>query len=317
MSSKKPKKQPKSQSNLFSFPVDPRGGSEKIMRDLQKMIEERGLTSIDQINAFMQGLTASGGFIPESPSNLSALEKAQDIMYRAWEARGSQRVKLARRALEISPDCADAYVLLADEAAYTPKEAQELYEKAVEAGKRAIGAEFHNLVGHFWGFIETRPYMRARAGLADVLWFQGKKQQAIEHYQDMLRLNPNDNQGIRYVLLDCLMDTEQFADADKLLKQYKDDWSASWHYTTALLTFRREGASRKANRQLQKAIEHNGFVPAFLLSKKKLPRQSPGFISPGQENEAIEYAFKGVSIWGKNPAALEWLRKYVEENPPR
>lgn len=129
----------------------------------------------------------------------------------------------------------------------------------------------------------------------------------------MLRLNPNDNQGIRYVLLDCLMYMEQFAEAEKLLKQYHDDWSANWAYTTALLAFRREGASQKANQYLQEAIDENAFVPAFLLGKKKLPHQSPGFISPGQESEAVEYAFQSVSIWGKNPAALEWLKKFIEQ----
>ena len=33
----------------------------------------------------------------------------------------------------------------------------------------------------------------------------GEVDEAIGHYGDMLRLNPNDNQGIRYVLARCLM----------------------------------------------------------------------------------------------------------------
>ena len=74
------------------------------------------------------------------------------------------------------------------------------------AGERALGAQaFEEDVGHFWGLLETRPYMRARAGLAASLWTAGDEVEAVEHYQDMLRLNPGDNQGHRYVLLGCLL----------------------------------------------------------------------------------------------------------------
>jgi len=46
------------------------------------------------------------------------LNEAQDLIYDAWEVNDSKRrVALARKALEISPDCADAFVLLAEETA--------------------------------------------------------------------------------------------------------------------------------------------------------------------------------------------------------
>jgi ST7 protein len=46
-----------------------------------------------------------------------AIAKAQDVMYDAWERTTSRsRVALARKALGISPLCADAYNLLAEEA---------------------------------------------------------------------------------------------------------------------------------------------------------------------------------------------------------
>ena len=37
-------------------------------------------------------------------------------MYRAFEASAAEQLRLAREALKISPDCADAYVLLAERA---------------------------------------------------------------------------------------------------------------------------------------------------------------------------------------------------------
>ena len=88
------------------------------------------------------------------------------------------------------------------------EEALEFYRKGVQAGEQALGPKgFKEYAGHFWGFLETRPYMRARAGLAATLNLLGEVHSAISHYQDMLRLNPNDNQGIRYVLAECLMES--------------------------------------------------------------------------------------------------------------
>lgn len=138
---------------------------------------------------------------PAPRSGRDSLGQAQDLIYQAWEiASLKRRIALARKAIAISPDCADAYVLLA-EAATTPDKTLELYRKGLQAGERALGKNaFKDEVGSFWGILETRPYMRARAGVAQSLWECGQPDEALAHWRDMLRLNPNDNQGIRYVL---------------------------------------------------------------------------------------------------------------------
>ncbi|MGA8350145.1 MAG: hypothetical protein WB773_20310, partial [Isosphaeraceae bacterium] len=149
------------------------------------------------MEGFMRGLL--GGLVGSREE--TPLSKAQDLMYKAFESHDPmERVELAKKALELSPDCADAYVLLAEQTKRR-KEALELFEKGVAAGERALGPEaFQEHVGHFWGLIETRPYMRAREGLASLLWTVGRRHEAIGHLQDMLRLNPNDNQGVRDTL---------------------------------------------------------------------------------------------------------------------
>jgi hypothetical protein len=67
------------------------------------------------------------------------LAKAQALMYRAFEEPNEQkRLQLAKDALAISPDCADAYVLLAEHAT-SRKDALRLYGQGVAAGERALG----------------------------------------------------------------------------------------------------------------------------------------------------------------------------------
>ena len=70
------------------------------------------------------------------------------------------------------------------------QEARNLYFKGIEARKLALGTEgFEQYTGHFWGFLETRPYMRARAGLAIALIKLGEDDAAIGHFHAMLELN--------------------------------------------------------------------------------------------------------------------------------
>ena len=168
-----------------------------------------------------------------------AIEKAQDVIYDAWErATARSRIALARKALAITPLCSDAYNILAEEAR-SVEEARDLFARGVEAGELALGRKgFEEYAGHFWGFLETRPYMRARAGLAGALLKLGDAEAAIGHYRDMLELNPGDNQGIRYVLAACLLRSGDEAGLKDLLAAYEDEGSAHWLYTRALLAFR-------------------------------------------------------------------------------
>lgn len=291
-------------------PVHDRRALEKTLTDVGRLLEGQDFDSIDEMNAFLQDMMESGEPPPSSPGD-NPLAQAQDVMYQAWDATGSkQRIALAKKALAISEDCADAYMLLAEETAKSIQEAMALYEKAVKAGERALGPEaFEEYEGHFWGVLETRPYMRARAGLAECLWYTGKLQQAIDHYRDLLRLNPGDNQGLRYHLATLLLAVEDDEALETLLSEYEDDASASWHYTRALLLFRQEGPSEAATALLEEAIACNPFVPPYLLGKKKLPRQMPSYIGFGDENEAIDYAAAAKPIWQKNTKARKWLRE--------
>lgn len=215
-----------------------------------------------------------------------------------------------RQALEIDPDCADAYALLAEETATTIEAAHDLYAEGVAAGERSLGKKFFKEeAGSFWGILETRPYMRARAGLAQCLWDLGEKEAAVAHYQEMLRLNPNDNQGIRDLLATCLLDLGCDDDLERLLRGYEEDASAEWAYARALLAFRRRGDTEEARSVLWEAIKTNRHVPAYLIGKKRLPRTLPAFYGMGDDDEAILYAAHNLAVWKQTPGAVEWLAR--------
>lgn len=239
------------------------------------------------------------------------LYKAQQIMYRAWEERRpTRRVQLAQKALEVSPDCADAYVLLAEEEAETPAEACEYFEKGMQAGIRALGESYftNEYEGKFWGLLETRGYMRARAGLAECLEYLDRSNEAIMHYEALLQLNPSDNQGIRYQLMGLLLRQNMNIQAGKLLEDYKDDSTAVWAYTRALLAFRRLGPSIQADAALRRALRVNPHVSPYLNGSKPLPEELPETMGFGDENEAIDYAAEYFGNWWSTPGAVGWLK---------
>ena len=267
-----------------------------------------GLVSMDRSMSELARVLQGQEF-EESPADKDPRWQAQELMYDAWETpRKQDRVRLAEKALDLWPDCADAYTLLAEEKSRSVTEARTYLERGVEAGERALGpAAFKEDVGHFWGILETRPYMRARAGLAECLWNLGAEDEALEHYEDMLRLNPNDNQGVRDLLLTRLLKRGEQEKAGRVLDAYAEDGSATWLYHRALWLFREQGETEEANGALGEALEQNGHVPAYLLGKKKVPKRLPDYIGWGDASEAQVYAADAEVIWRETDSARGWL----------
>jgi len=243
--------------------------------------------------------------------------RAQQLVYEASETKGQGRVELARRALTICPDCTDAYVLLAEQAAEL-EQAIELYGQGIAAGRRLLGGDkFRQYEGMFWTVPDTRPYMRAKLGLAQCLRFAGRENEAADHLQEMLRLNPMDNQGVRWILASCLLDLGRNDQLGRLLAEYSEDGTATWAYTKALLTFRQGGDTPRVRQLLAKAVRSNKHVPDYLLGDVSMPRQVPEYFTPGDDAEAVLYALDFLSGWKATPGAISWLRKATRVTVPK
>jgi len=287
-----------------------RRSMEKTLVDMDRMTDGRDFSSIDKLNEFINENINDEHMI--QAADLTPLEQAQDVMYEAFEARGRKQLQLVRKALKICPDCADAYVLLA-ERSDRPQEAHDLYAQGIAAAEKTLGKKFFKAeAGHFWGLLQTRPYMRARLGLAQSLEWSGKIDEAAEHYRQMLRLNPNDNQGVRHLLVACLLKIKADDEAQKLLKRYDGDkFLAIWCYARALLTFRLKGDTATARKHLKEALSVNEYVSDYLLGYKELPDISPPEYGLGSAEEAIICAEHLIDVWEQTPGAVEWLESQI------
>ncbi len=278
---------------------------EREMAKIGRLMHGRSWKSKAEFDAFLGAQI--GKRLPDVPPTDSR-EGAQEIFYTALEAHGRRRIKLAREALRRDPDCVDALVLLAEHMP-DPARARALYQDAVEAGERSIGpTAFTEHRGHFWGILSTRPYMRARYGLAERLWEADEHDAAIEHWRAMLELNPGDNQGVRYVVIPRLLERGRAAEAASALATHGDEDTAMMNYPAALAAFQLHGASVESTRRLDAAIRSNSHVVKYLLDPDGLPDELPSSYGSGSEEEAILAADGLVEAWHATPGAVEWLR---------
>lgn len=246
----------------------------------------------------------TGRAAPETP-----LREAQALVYQAFARPDpAERVRMAGQALAISPDCADAHVLLAEHVG-SAREALEEYWLAVAAGERALGPEtFREEVGHFWRVLETRPYMRAREGLAHALWAAARGDEAIEHLTEMIRLNPDDNQGVRFTLASWLLTLGRDEEVVRLLEGYPDAAWNSW-LTRGLIAFRAHGDAPEGRRLLRIGHQSNPFILPWLLGDEPFPEERPGGYTARSPEEAYFYVEASRCAWRSTPGAIAWLRR--------
>jgi tetratricopeptide (TPR) repeat protein len=295
-----------------SSPASATRVAERATRRIAQLTEGRSFESLDELNAEIEQASERGLFdMPAEEAagrELTPLERAQELAYDAMEAEGRLRVKRARQALAVSRDCADAWTILA-ESASTPELAVEHYEQALTAGMRAIGADrFEELTGEFWGHLETRPYLRARIGLAQVLADAGRLEEALPHYRELLRLNPHDNQGARYLLVVALLELNRDDEVGALLEAHADDAQALWPYARVLWLFRTEGDSGRARAALDIARHVNPQVVKYLLDPDSLPFARPPHFALGSMDEAAYVAETLGAACTGTPGATSWLR---------
>jgi tetratricopeptide (TPR) repeat protein len=280
---------------------------EKGIAEIQRFMATQNFSNIEEAEAAIQSRFL-GRSIDSFPSTAATpLERAQEIMYDAFEARGRTKIKLARRALAISPDCADAYGLLAARTNNMDR-ARDLLMQGVAAGERAVRSLGIDAGKIGWGDVRCRPYLRARFALAEVLKGFGEVDDAVREFVDILRTDPDDHQGVRYELLTLLLTLGKDREAHALLEKFPSESGALWPYARALLAHRQEGGSAEADQLADRALKANPFMWKFLAGTQDLPFDVPEAYRPGSREEAIVFAEDLAQIWQDTPGAAEWIR---------
>ncbi|RPH30772.1 tetratricopeptide repeat protein [bacterium] len=246
-------------------------------------------------------------------------DQAQQLFYDAMEAATEQKQRaLLKKALELDPGNVDALLVVLHRVPLTLEEEIEALRKILALAERRLGPQtFKELAGAFWGFIETRPYMRARAQLAEAMRQAGRIEEAIAEWEAMLKLNPNDNQGVRYTLLACYLALHRLDEARKLFEKYDErNYNTVFAWGWVLERFL-SGDRAEAEKALAVARKQNPHTEAYLKEHRQVPKNQPDSYAPGSQNEAICFADALLMAWGRHAEAQQWLAGQASPRPGR
>lgn len=282
----------------FTFHFDEKRKPHKSMHDIgspmrnmwkmfDKMTEDQNFGSIEEMNEFL-----NQNFTGKTPEEIATkfnitendADKAEKLIGQAYETSDEkEREKLIEKANKLSPNHPE-YFLFKARKTMVKEEALKWLQKSMEASKEKIGEEFEELKGHFWGVHSTRPYMTAKGELADTLIHMKFYDEAINHFEEMLEWNPNDNQGIRYVLAPLYLLQKEYSELNDLFKEF-DENSSTFAYSKAFMSFLKFGKSLKSNGDIKKAFKTNVHFPKILFDITPFKNEMSDYYSPGDESE--------------------------------
>ena len=163
--------------------------------------------------------------------------------------------------------------------------------------------------GHFWGMVSTRPYMRAKQHLGELLAETGDLEGAIATFAQMLKLNPKDNQGMRSPLLGLYLATNRPEAADHLMSLCEGEEEVDACFAWARVLERwLSGKTNDAQAALAKARKINRFCEPYLSGSRMLPSQAPEYYRPGDDSEAQVCGTQLFVAVESHPSFREWLR---------
>ena len=205
--------------------------------------------------------------------------QSDDLLEEAYNATSKTKaIKLAKQALEIYPDNIDAECFIAEFEENQIKKLSKM-EAIIEKAKKIL--EKDNMfeqenMGHFWGMIETRPYMRAR------------------------------NRKIT-ILMDLGRYTEAIKECEKLYKKF-NEYSAFMLFPMVIMYFKK-GEYKKSKKILKDVQEVNSHIIKILKNDIAMLENSEDieYYAPGSIEEASIIITDLLYLLGSVPSFITFM----------
>ena len=281
---------------------------------MQALLQDQEFESVEELNQRIEELNRRGQIskIADAWKSDDPKWRAQDLAYEAAETDDLETaLRLIGEALTLDEDCTEAERLIVSLLPMEPENRIKLMREVVEKAERNFGDEFfEKQKDHFWEDVSTRPYMRAKRHLAELLMEAGELEEAIAVFERILELNSMDNQAVRYPLLGLYLASDRRERAGDLISRHPDEekFSAVFAWGRVLERWL-AGETAEAEAALERAREGNPYVEDFLTGEQELPEEAPDYYQPGKDSEAQVCALELAIAWKKQPAFREWLRE--------
>jgi len=272
----------------------------------------------NDLRALTKTLVMKVGREPQGPQQ--AQEMARGMVRTALRVRSrAKKAALLKLAVNQDPDCAEARIELADLDFQSGN-----FKLCIEAYEDIVGREstrWHAKSAAWWSNRDTRPYLRAIYGKAMTQWHLGRFAPAAKTLEDLLLLNPKDNQGARFLvpMLHLLAESPERAASffTRYSELYPQDYSEPAFLFGWALTYSLEGRETEARAKYAEGILKNIYLAPMLLDMDEPPRSGWVPNDRAEPNYAAEFVESYAVLWDKEPGALRLLREVFAEMLPR
>ena len=244
--------------------------TEKVLKEMNKFLEEHADDNMSQeeLSKFLNEHMMQINSKPIEKITEKSAKTSDDFLELAYETDSEAKaISYVKKAIALDEDNLDAIGLRIELTARNTIDALKQYEKAVAHGTKVMEKKgfLKDSVGRFWGVLETRPYMRLRSSYADILIECSMFKKAIGEYEDMIRLNENDNLGKRFTLMHLYALLEMEDEALNLLKQYGEHDETPMIFPLSILYFKM-GDLKNAEVYLKRSAKANKDTKKFIKS---------------------------------------------------
>lgn len=186
-----------------------------------------------------------------------------------------------------------------------PKLALQACLLGLEAGERAIPSDYAGSIE--WGFLENRPFLRAAHGVVLSQLRLGLRNDALRLMEKMLAWNPNDNQGIRYLIGSEYLRAGEMAKAERIFTDEAEHYPP-YYYEHALLHLK-AGDPVSAATKLRQGFVRNGYIAEILAGNPEPEALAIWHRSNLAEPEtARDYMDQCGDLWQRTSGAVAFVR---------
>lgn len=189
-------------------------------------------------------------------------------------------------------------------------EGAALISKAYSIALQAIPDDFDDEQGQIpWGIMENRPFLRAFHAEILEMMKNADYAPAADKCGFVLGVNPNDNQGIRYLLMECFFHQGEPKAVLDLIQDFEEEGSADFAYGAVLAHLQLKNTDQ-AKKKLESALAEYPKVGKEIIKKRHTkPRNQSvtGGIILGSAYEAYDYWQRNGKFWEATNGAIEWV----------
>ena len=192
------------------------------------------------------------------------------------------------------------------------KKARQLLERSIAAGRMLLPPTFTVGKDYLrWGYLDNRPYLRLLGAYAQLVEAEEGPARSIPLYEELLNLNPNDNQGVRALLANAYLKTNQLERLCELAKQFPEDHMPEVTVGNILALIKLE-KHEEAKKSIKKNVKYHEHVyNEILKTSHPQPKMTPGYVKSGGEDQAWIYWDQQGTYWMATHGAREFLRKTI------